>query len=258
MNLKLFVFFFVYFLQYSNVESAINQDMVAFFERLQEWMPYLDCIEEIDLPVMEPLFTETLDFDLVHEIGKFKGNFANMTIKNLSKYNVDLFNLNIIMLTVKANMSLPEIRLDGLYKLDGNIGDLIPIFGEGNLEISLQNITVGVVAKMKAIPFSIQDLKIDFKIQGFKGHFYGLMGDPELEETFNKLINDIALEALDVLWPEIEVGLVDMIKQMVADANLSLTDMLKLMKIIKEALPLPVPDHCKHKSPYNQQIIRLI
>lgn len=44
--------------------------MVAFFERLQEWMPYLDCIEEIDLPVMEPLFTETLDFDLVHEIGK--------------------------------------------------------------------------------------------------------------------------------------------------------------------------------------------
>lgn len=57
-----------------------------------------------------------------------------MTIKNLSKYNVDLFNLNIIMLTVKANMSLPEIRLDGLYKLDGNIGDLIPIFGEGNLE----------------------------------------------------------------------------------------------------------------------------
>lgn len=66
---------------------------------------------------------------------------------------------------------------------------------------------------MKAIPFSIQDLKIDFKIQGFKGHFYGLMGDPELEETFNKLINDIALEALDVLWPEIEVGLVDMIKQ---------------------------------------------
>lgn len=63
-----------------------------------------------------------------------KGNFQNMTIHNLSKYNVDLFNLNILSLSVKANMSLPELVMEGLYELDGNIGDLIPIYGEGDLK----------------------------------------------------------------------------------------------------------------------------
>lgn len=79
--------------------------------------------------------------------------------------------------------------------------------------MSLQNITIGVVGKFTPVPFRVSDLKVDFDIGGFTAYFDGLMGDPELEETFNKLINDIAMEALHVLWPEIEVGIVEMVKK---------------------------------------------
>jgi hypothetical protein len=61
-----------------------------------------------------------------------KGSVDEVRVEKISTFVIDRVKTNLLLLRVEADVSVPEIVASGVhYKLDGNIGSLLPVYGEG-------------------------------------------------------------------------------------------------------------------------------
>ncbi|KAJ8970388.1 hypothetical protein NQ314_001256, partial [Rhamnusium bicolor] len=176
-------------------------------------------IPELNIPVLDPLHINKIEFDVNHESAKLKGNAEDVTIKHISKFTVDkekFADLGNLKFKLDLNLTFPYIRVNGTYKINGSVGQTFIIHGSGPFWINLINLKVGTSSTLKFnLParLRLEDINVDVKLKKLENNFENLMNDKETGELFNKAISEMAPEALDILWPEIKPSVEAQIKK---------------------------------------------
>jgi hypothetical protein len=61
-----------------------------------------------------------------------KGSVDKAQVEKVSTFVVESLKTNLLLLRVEAKVSVPEIVASGeRYKIEGNLGGLLPVHGEG-------------------------------------------------------------------------------------------------------------------------------
>ena len=56
-------------------------------------------------------------------------------MRNIATFVIDNIKANLLLLRLDFGLSVPEIVAEGEhYSLDGNLGGLLPVYGEGRFE----------------------------------------------------------------------------------------------------------------------------
>jgi hypothetical protein len=64
-----------------------------------------------------------------------KGVLDGVKVSNLATFVIDNIKANLLLLRLDFGLSVPEIVAEGEhYAIDGNLGGLLPVYGEGRFE----------------------------------------------------------------------------------------------------------------------------
>jgi hypothetical protein len=62
-----------------------------------------------------------------------KGSVDKAEVQKIATFVVDSVKTNLLLLRVEAQVSVPEVVAKGeKYKIEGNLGSILPVHGEGN------------------------------------------------------------------------------------------------------------------------------
>nr|CAH7737313.1 unnamed protein product [Callosobruchus chinensis] len=195
------------------IEDRLRALLELFRKQLIKGVP------ELNIPILDPLHINKIDFDLNHEAAKLKGFAEDVTIKHISKFVVDkerFSDLGQLRFKLDLNLTFPIIKVNGLYKVAGLIGNSFQIHGEGPFRLNLIDLKLGTSTILKFnLPARLRVQKIDLKVKLTKleNNFEGLMNDSETGALINKAISKLAPEALDILWPEIKPSVEAQVKK---------------------------------------------
>ncbi|CAG9769290.1 unnamed protein product [Ceutorhynchus assimilis] len=175
-------------------------------------------IPELNIPVLDPLHVNKVEFDVNHEAARLKGKAENLTIKHISKFQVDkerFTDLGQFRFKLDLNLTFPYIKVTGNYKIDGRVGKAFLIYGEGPFWLNLIDLKLGTSTILKfSLParLRVEKLSVDIKLGKLENRFENLLKDKETGDIINRVISRMAPEALDILWPEIKPSVEEQIK----------------------------------------------
>ncbi|XP_030751560.1 uncharacterized protein LOC115879062 [Sitophilus oryzae] len=176
-------------------------------------------IPELNIPVLDPLHVNRINFDVNHDAAKLKGKAENLTIKHISKFQVDkekFTDLGSFRFKLDLNLTFPYIKVTGKYKVDGKVGKNFVIYGDGPFWLNLIGLKLGTSTILKfTLPakLRVEKLSIDIKLAKLENYFSNLLNDKEVGDLVNKAISRMAPEALDILWPGIKPSVEEQIKK---------------------------------------------
>jgi hypothetical protein len=68
-------------------------------------------------------------------LGRLKGTADKVVVEKVSTFVVDKIKTNLLLLNAEFGVSVEEITARGdHYNLEGDLGGLLPIYGEGRFE----------------------------------------------------------------------------------------------------------------------------
>lgn len=200
-----------------NTFGTIEDRLRALIELFRKQL--IKGIPELNIPILDPLHINKIEFDLNHESAKLKGNAEDVTIKHISKFILDkekFTDLGNLRFKLDLNLTFPYIKVNGTYKINGTVGQTFRIYGDGPFWINFINLKLGTTTILKFnLParLRVEKIAIDVKLKKVENNFENLMNDKEIGELFNKAISEMAPEAIDILWPEIKPSVERQIKK---------------------------------------------
>ncbi|XP_012270843.1 uncharacterized protein LOC105694585 [Orussus abietinus] len=209
------------------LEFKLRRLLERFREQMQEGMP------DLGLPPMEPFKIRHLDFETHNkEIGVVQVSLDDLTLSQLSTFNVDRARLSLIGPTVTLNISIPTIHATGYYNLTGMLGDMFRLFGSGPFDARIHGFrfyvdTVlgyyrGVYMKTFDFDFSIESADLDLK---------EFMGGGEVGEVMNEVLESLTPEALQIVKPEVLPKVQDYVATKANETmrNLTTRDVIRIL-----------------------------
>lgn len=189
-----------------NTFGRIEDRIRALLEELRKRI--LRGIPELNIPILDPLHINRVDFDVQQQSLRFKGHLENVTVKHISKFNVAelaLKDLNGWNFRLDLNITFPFLKGTGMYDFDGLVGKNFHVFGNGPFWVNLMDLSVqtSTVIKFELTRLRVTDMKINIKLRKLENYFDNLLNDEETGQLINRMISKIAPEAIDLLWPEI-------------------------------------------------------
>jgi len=96
---------------------------------------------DLGFPVLDPLYLEHVDLDLnVADTVQLSGVLDQVTVSKLATFVIDNIKANLLLLRLDFGLSVPELTAEGNhYAIDGNLGGLLPVYGEGAFSASIQD-----------------------------------------------------------------------------------------------------------------------
>ncbi|XP_066138148.1 uncharacterized protein [Euwallacea fornicatus] len=176
-------------------------------------------IPELNIPVLDPLHVNKVEFDVNHDSTKLKGKAENLTIRHISKFKVDkerFTDLGHFRFKLDLNLTFPYVKVNGDYDIDGKIGRGFAIYGQGPFWLNLMNLQLGTSIILKfTLPakLRVEDLNVDIKLGKLENRFENLLNNKEAGDVINRVISQMAPEALGMLWPEIKPSVQEQIKK---------------------------------------------
>ncbi|XP_060524131.1 uncharacterized protein LOC132700668 [Cylas formicarius] len=176
-------------------------------------------IPELGIPVLDPLHINKIEFDVNHDAARLKGKAENLTIKHISKFQVDkekFTDLGNLRFKLDLNLTFPRIRVTGLYDVQGKIGNNFVVYGAGPFWLNLLDLKLGTTTILKfTLPakLRVEHININIKLKRLENRFANLMNNTQVAELINKAISRMAPEALDILWPELKPSVQEQVKR---------------------------------------------
>ncbi|PNF29373.1 hypothetical protein B7P43_G07836 [Cryptotermes secundus] len=191
--------------------------------------------EELGIPPLDPAKLDHVDLDLNLDGLVLKGSVDNAQAEKISTFVVDSVKTNLLLLRVEAQVSVPEIVASGEhYKLEGNVGGLLPVHGEGSFSVSVKGLVIKVKISLGSSNsfINVKTLELDVTLEEIKTDFKGLLGDDEdLSNLINEIISDLAPELFEELKPSVLPVVADAIVNLANEKleGVTLQDLLDLI-----------------------------
>jgi hypothetical protein len=208
-------------------DPALDAYLRAILESLKEQMPV--GIPELGIPPLDPF--DVPHFDIPHieeDIIKVDIEINDLVIINLSTFNVETVHLDLEHLGLNLDLSIPDLRGDANYKLDGSILGLLPLYGEGAMFLELFNLFLHANASVLIdaegfVQITTMDLSADFS--EIKIHLDDLLGGGEFGESINNMLNLLGGfiwdQLKDVLFPLLDSVLKDVLNDALHGCNIA-------------------------------------
>nr|CAD7607057.1 unnamed protein product [Timema genevievae] len=137
--------------------------------------------------------------------GGMSGHVEDVTIWNLSTYQVKHFTIRWEDSAVHLNLFFPELLLKGHYEINGSFGNAIYAYGKGPFTVRLIGLEVSGVttATFQDKALFLESLILDFTIQRYEGNLENMMGDEKLSQLINRMLNDSLVDVLNYFKPNI-------------------------------------------------------
>lgn len=211
------------------LSSSLDDKLKEFLEGLKSKFP--EGLPEYGIPPLDPFYVEHFPFDIQQDFAKLSGNLDHGNLTELSSYSIDYTKINVFGLSVAVNFSLPEIKAKGHYDIDGEIGDLLPVYGAGDFHLTVKEFSASVVVTAGTDDqgfIFVRNLDLGFNVVGLDTHFDGLLDGGDESDLANRLISDIAPKVIDAYSPQISGILSDKIVEIANKAltNVTLSDLI--------------------------------
>ncbi|XP_063224231.1 uncharacterized protein LOC134532031 isoform X2 [Bacillus rossius redtenbacheri] len=172
----------------------IDQAITEALEKLRSEMQTGDA--SLGLPPLDPFVDSYLPFDINEEIAKAKGFLRNLTINNLSKFQIVQIKNDLKNLKAFFKFSFPLLHFTGRYNVSGRVLDSVNVFGDGNFWLNLTTLTtwgnVAISSKdgTENSAIVIKTLTVDFTLGDMKANFENLNGGGVQGAAINSVINE--------------------------------------------------------------------
>ncbi|XP_055714424.1 uncharacterized protein LOC129808675 [Phlebotomus papatasi] len=235
--------------------KSMEEALLIFFEEFRCRMKME--MEDLNLPALDPFTTDFMEFEMDDELGSIRGALSNLRVDGLSGFMVNDLVFNMDNLDFWIEVTLPRLSMSGYYDIDGTLGGLLPIFGDGNFSIVLTemhtviNSTIGYDGI--TVTWSMPDFKMDFRLGNLTTSIENLFNDDELADFFNLAFTTLGAEIVDVMFPDIEPQIADMAKQMTPEMlnGVTINEFLDIIFLIEPFLPdLPDSEVCEYEIIY--------
>nr|CAD7444502.1 unnamed protein product [Timema bartmani] len=164
---------------------------------------------ELNIPPLEPLQIQHLDFNLGEDLAVVNGSLDNLYITGLSSFVIDEISNDLANLKASFGISFTEVDFKGIYDISGRVLNSLDIFGNGPFTLNLTELhTKGDVVissedGTENSPIVITSLDIDFTLEGFKANFANILGGGDAGDLINSIINDNGLDIISQYKEEI-------------------------------------------------------
>ncbi|KAJ9582714.1 hypothetical protein L9F63_022955 [Diploptera punctata] len=151
------------------------------------------------IPVLDPLSLDHLDIDLNFDPIVLKGTLDGVKVTGISTFVVDSVKLNILGLNAQFAVHVPKIVVEAdNYDIDGEIGGLVPVYGNGHLEVEVDGLYLSGKVQIGSNNsyVIVKSIDLDVNITALHTNIEGLLGGGDVSVLLNDVISDVAPDLL--------------------------------------------------------------
>ncbi|XP_032688116.1 uncharacterized protein LOC116852158 [Odontomachus brunneus] len=187
----------------------------------------------LGLPPLDPLCIEKVPVNIdVKDTIKLDAILTNIDVRGLSSYKVNSADFQLIGMKLMANLTWEHINASTDYNATGLIGVDIPLFGDGVINLDVQNFTFSVELSVTVhddVYLKVKSLETDFDLGGVVLDITGLWHDPEVSWLVSAMLSHMIPEAVcvnkEMIKGYIHPAAIEMIDNFLSDKTIS--DILK-------------------------------
>ncbi|CAG0892937.1 unnamed protein product [Darwinula stevensoni] len=183
-----------------NVERDLSQDLLDLLMQLQELM--LNGDPENGIPVLDPFLWEHFEIAYATEEIELAFSIDGLDLRGLSNFEVTNVEFDILSLRVDVAADWPKLDVKAdRYFLDGTVFGLLPLFGEGYIDMSILEFAVVGGASLVALPDSVSVGELSFAMTfgELEGVIDGLLGGGDLGDVLNEILNLLGADLFDAV-----------------------------------------------------------
>jgi hypothetical protein len=121
-----------------------------------------------------------------------------LNLAGLQSFQVTYLNFAIVGMRLNLTLDLPKIDFFTDYSLNLLVGNTVPVFGDGNLTIHIEDLEIQATAQANLTGgISVQNLELQITIGNATFDLHGLFNDEELSDLISSILNDLAVNLID-------------------------------------------------------------
>ncbi|KAK9297596.1 hypothetical protein QLX08_008745 [Tetragonisca angustula] len=176
-------------------------------EQIRGRMPY--GIPELGIPSLEPYYLDELYINFDNsDIGNISIVLENLSLYNLSTFVVNKAKLSLIGPIFAANISVPEIHIEGFYNITGDIGNTVDLQSAGPFKANVYDFQLYVSSLLgyrKGV--YLKTFYMDFSLRSIDINLENFMDDDELTDVMNKVVRELTPKVIEFIKPDILPGI---------------------------------------------------
>jgi len=184
-------------------------------------------IPAFGIPPLDPLTLPNISLHIDQSKLKLSLQLGDTQILDLMTFNITYLHLNLIYLTGTFDVYIPEIVTNGYYDIDGLLLYLLPVWGSGPFNVVVGDITangsISIVIKGQYI--SVTSMALDLYFQTLQTDFQGLLGNDDLANQIESLLDTLIPMYWANLEPEVMAKIipvaVDLINELLQKVTIS-------------------------------------
>ncbi|XP_044267644.1 uncharacterized protein LOC123013276 [Tribolium madens] len=158
-------------------------------------------IESLRPSIPDPLQIDNLPLSFPDdETAVIKGNasVSNLELTGLQGFEVTALHFAIIGMRLNFTLLLPKIDFFTDYTLNLLIGNSVPIWGDGNVTLNLENAEIQASAQVNLTGgISVENLHIQITLGNATLELHGFLDDEELCSLISAIFNDLVTKLID-------------------------------------------------------------
>lgn len=187
-----------------------NQNILKELEELRSRM-HLP-IPRFNVPPLDPMRAEEITLSDLELLAGVEIVMQNVSFTGFSGFVINDLDLSLLHFNLTLELVIPSLNIFGWHRSNGSLFDLIPVNGEGQLNLTIVNLTINAAGPMNhtGTEWDVPELSLNMTIDAILGPGFGNLTD----NFFNELLMLSGPEILELAWP----GLQPTVEEAVAGA----------------------------------------
>ncbi|XP_053972534.1 putative beta-carotene-binding protein [Hylaeus volcanicus] len=182
-----------------HLDECIIKSVEALAPKLRNGIP------EFDIPPTDPLIIGTVKLT---DIPNIQATGSDVKLHGLDVYHIDFLHMDLEKQTLDVVLRYDKIQMDASYSVTAKI--LVPISGEGPINLSADNVLVKVHMKYSIIERNgkkymyFSSMKTQLDVKDFTAKFEASNVDKTLQEAITQALGSSHQEILEATKPNLE------------------------------------------------------
>jgi hypothetical protein len=201
-----------------------NQNILDILEELRDRMGVP--LPRFNIPILEPLAVENISLSNFTFLEGLDIQMYNLSFAGFSRFQTFGLDLNVIGFFLDLQLVIPELEITGFHVSNGTLFGLIPVIGEGTMNLTIHNVTFDVSGQLNhtGIEWYSTQLSLNLTIANITGDGFNNLTDP----FFNDVLRLSGPEILELTWPSIAPA----VEEVVAEAAATFMNYFSLVELM--------------------------
>merc|ERR1719402_1552885 len=187
-------------------------------------------IPDLGIPVLDPFAVPHFNIDHISEgVAEIDIKIDDLVIHGLSTFTTDNVHTDLDAWSLDLALGIHFLRGVAIYDLDGIIASILPIYGNGEIQLNLTNVVLSASAGIGMDETSqylqVTELTLLANVDKISLHLDNLLGPGSLGEIINEILNFLGGTiwdlVKDLIFNELDKTLMHIINDALDDCSLN-------------------------------------